>query len=138
MADYNSQPKPLVADGAASIDRNYGPWESTGVFELWYLTDEIMAESIPEGLTIAVKSEDGTIIKYVREKGTWKTEGGSTGGSTVSVTQKITSDTEVAKITVDGTETTIYAPTPTEGGGSSADVINNLNPDSTTSVLSAA
>ena len=37
----------------------------------------------------------------------------SGGGSEVSVTQTLTSGTEIGSVTIDGTSTTLYAPTPT-------------------------
>ena len=53
----------------------------------------------------AVYWHDGTGIRL------W-TGAESGGGSTVTVTQTLTSGTEIASVSVDGTSTTLYAPTP--------------------------
>ncbi len=129
-----------IADNVASVDAKYGLYDSKqAAFDA--LGPDGM-DVLAVGLTVGIL-EGGKVVEYWFESACDSIDdlvkkGGSTGGSTVSVIQTLPSGTEVAKITVDVTEKTIYAPTPTEGGGSSADVINNLNPDSTTSVLSAA
>lgn len=64
----------LYTEGA-SIDAHYGPWISKEYYENW-VTQE-MGLQLREGVTIAVKEADGKIVKYVRENGAWREDGGS-------------------------------------------------------------
>ena len=60
--------------------------------------DSVTASTLLEGETAT--GADGVRIT-----------GAASGGSTVSVTQILASGTEIASITVDGTATSLYAPT---------------------------
>lgn len=138
-----------------SVQAYYGPYESKelahkvlcfayGDFEsLDSITATTTCLDIPRAFTVGI-IENGSVVEYQYKKET--PEQGytandlevknNTGASTVSVSPSLTSGTEVAKITIDGTEKTIYAPTPTEG--STVTVVNNLESDSITNALSAA
>lgn len=61
---------------------------------------------------------DGTGIRL------W-TGSASSGGSSVSVTQTLTSGTEIGGITIDGTETKLYAPSSSGGGGTLTDTYDS-------------
>lgn len=134
---YNASLKPL--------DALYGPWDSVDEFVHTVAEDDEaiiddLSEVLETGLTIGI-IEDGKVVEYWNPKNNIefvkKAVGGSTGGSTVSVTPSLTEGTEVAKITVDGTEAILYAPTPTEGGGTSVTIADNLDTDDSTQALSA-
>ena len=73
---------------------------------------------------IAVSDEvtlPDNLVYYIADSGddTGEEESGTVGGSTVAVTQVLTSGVEIAKISVDGEETTLYAPEVSSEGGSS-------------------
>lgn len=81
---------------------------------------------------------DGTTI--IDNNGVWSAVGGS-GGSDVTVTQILSSGTAIADIDVDGTTTTLYAPTPTVVGItntlSTGTAIGDLEIDGITTTLYA-
>ena len=53
--------------------------------------------------------------QYLANNGTWQTvPSGGGGGSTVTVTQTVTAGTQIASISVDGSSTALYTPTPAE------------------------
>ena len=53
--------------------------------------------------------------QYLANNGTWQTvPSGGGGGSTVTVTQTVTAGTQIANISVDGSSTALYTPTPAE------------------------
>ena len=83
---------------------------SRGAKPIWYDNSAITADIINAGDTVLFVY-DGTHYRVVA-----KDKVGS-GGSTVSVTQKETSGTNIADITVDGVTTQLFAPS--GGGGSS-------------------
>lgn len=59
---------------------------------------------------------NGQVLATNGQGTTYWTDNGSGGGSTVTVTQNVTSGTKIATVTVDGTATSIYAPTSSGGG----------------------
>lgn len=62
------------------------------------------------GNTLTLTPNTGSAITF-----TPSVTGG--GGSTVSLERILNSGTQIAKFTIDGTETMLYAPTPSSGGG---------------------
>ena len=82
---FNTKSKGLVPiDGYAELNPAYGPWSSTDECTNFW-TQTIMLTSVPEAANCAVKKADGTIEKYVFEKGAWRKEGAGGGGSVETV-----------------------------------------------------
>lgn len=83
----------------------------------YYITD---GENPPDEMALGNLSDvainsptDGQILKYDAENAEW-VNGDETS---VSIAQVLTSGTKAATVTIDGVDTDIYAPTPTEIGG---------------------
>lgn len=83
----------------------------------YYITD---GENPPDEIALGNLSDvainsptDGQILKYDSQNAEW-VNGDETS---VSVAQVLTSGTKAATVTIDGVDTDIYAPTPTEIGG---------------------
>lgn len=99
---------------SASVDLKYGPYPSKqAAFET--LGEDGM-DALAVGLTVGIE-EDGKVVEYWFESAcesvddlVKKIDG---GGSDVSVQQTLTSGTEIAKVSVDGSEVVLYAPSPT-------------------------
>ena len=95
------------ADGSATMNSIVQALPSTKDGKIYiYLGTAYSATNMELEIEHPVYWHDGTGIRL------WTGADPSSGGSTVSVTQSLSSGTQVASISVDGTATALYAPTP--------------------------
>ena len=95
------------ADGSATMNSIVQALPSTKDGKIYiYLGTAYSATNMELEIEHPVYWHDGTGIRL------WTGAEPSSGGSTVSVTQSLSSGTQVASISVDGTATALYAPTP--------------------------
>lgn len=69
--------------------------------------DKYIKDAEKNGNTLTLTKKDGSTVSFTSAE----------GGSTVSLERIQNSGTQIAKFTIDGVVTTLFAPTPTEGGG---------------------
>lgn len=82
-------------------------------------TQKYLDENSQEAGTLYIRDSDGNLIAEYNGEKDVTIEQNSAGGSSVSVTQKLTSGTEIGSVTVDGKETKLYAPSNSDSGSSS-------------------
>ena len=73
------------------------------------INDESASKIINSSITFGSNTN-----QYLANNGTWQTVPSGGGGSTITVTQTVTAGTQIASISVDGSSTALYTPTPAE------------------------
>lgn len=124
----NSGVAPLNASG--KIDSTYLPSYVDDVIEGYYYNSKFYTTSAH---TIEITGETGKIFVDLSTNKTYRYGGSSfteiSQGSVVSVSRDLTSGTKIGTLTINGTGTDLYAPTPesfTVTGGASTIVSDNL------------
>lgn len=97
-------------------------WTDGGQYTGWDTVDTALENYLQENAqtlsSLTIKKHDDTVLgTYNGTNDVVVTLPASGGGSTVEVTQTLTSGTEIGSISVDGESTALYAPSSTPSGG---------------------
>ena len=116
----------VLTDGGIATTTYYGVTKLSSATNSTSNALAATASAVKAAYDLANGKQDalvsGTNIKTINGTSILGTGDVAVGGSTVAVTQTLTSGTEIASISVDGTATKLYAP---EGGGSGGNDVRN-------------